>query len=134
MMASGSLPLPPASILSEYNQAFPGLVEKIIFWTEEQRKHRQLLERQRAERVEGRSNFFVGTYVGGCRCYFCNPWAAGVIAIVSIGGPTAAIWLARIANVSKSSPVSASVSPRVTPPLPTSNARAAAQQAKKSSD
>src|SRR4051794_27951733 len=47
MILSGSLPLPPPIVLEEYNAAFPGLVEQIVVWTEEQRRHRMKLERER---------------------------------------------------------------------------------------
>ena len=40
MMARGTLPLPPAQVLLEYNSVYPEMAAKIIGWTEEQRKHR----------------------------------------------------------------------------------------------
>lgn len=43
-MARGSLPLPPAAVLSDYNEEFPGLVDKIVQWTDDQRQHRMTLE------------------------------------------------------------------------------------------
>jgi uncharacterized membrane protein len=103
MMFRGSLPLPPPPILSEYEKAFPGLTNKIIGWTEEQRTHRQALERQRTDGAERRMDR--GQYIaagvalwGLTMAALAGVWSAPVgivIAIVAIGGPTAAIWLAR---------------------------------------
>jgi uncharacterized membrane protein len=104
MTARGSLPLPPPALLSEYDRAFPGLVQKIIEWTEEQRKHRHKLEDKvttGSEKRMDRGQIIAGvvavwglTLAAIC-AIFGNPYAAGVIAIVAIGGPTAAIFLAR---------------------------------------
>jgi uncharacterized membrane protein len=109
MMASGSLPLPPPDILASYEKACPGLVEKLITWTEEQRKHRMEIERLVITGAEARMNkgqllgvsvaivgLCLATFVG----IFGNPYVGAVIAIVAIGGPTAAIYLARGGTVS----------------------------------
>jgi uncharacterized membrane protein len=109
MMVRGSLPLPPPPILAEYEKAFPGLVEKIITWTEEQRKHRQSLERQQtdgSERRMDRGQLIAGGVAmwGLLMAVIAGAWSAPVgvaIAIVAIGGPTAAIWLARNTGASK---------------------------------
>ena len=104
LTASGSLPLPPPAILNDYNRAYPGLVDKIIGWTEEQRRHRMALENMVTNGAENRMN--KGQLVGACVALIGlglsalvgiigNPYVAGVIAVVSIGGPTAAIYLAR---------------------------------------
>jgi uncharacterized membrane protein len=107
MVARGSLPLPPADILAEYEREFPGLGQKLIEWTEQQREHRQSLERYRAEGSERRmdrgqliaaSVAITGLLVAGAVGIFGSAWAAGLIAIVAIGGPTAAIWLASTMN------------------------------------
>src|SRR5262245_41312036 len=100
MILRGSLPLPPPVLLQEYNSAFPGVVQKIIAWTEEQRQHRMELERLRAQGSERRLNrgqwvaaavalggLLLATAVG----IWGNPWVASIIAIVSVGGPTAAV-------------------------------------------
>jgi|SRR5712691_2931250 len=63
LMFSGSLPLPPPTVMAEYNSAFPGLVEKIVSWTEEQRQHRMRLERVRTEGSEAR--FDRGQWIAG---------------------------------------------------------------------
>jgi uncharacterized membrane protein len=113
MMVSGSLPLPPASLLLQYEKAFPGLVEKIVSWTDSQRQHRQDLERKKTDGAEKRMNR--GQLIAGSVAVygltssafvgiFGNPWAAIALAIVSIGGPTAAIWLARGGNLSQPNP------------------------------
>jgi hypothetical protein len=54
MMYSGTLPLPPPPMLAAYNDAFPGVVEKIISWTDQQRDHRFNIERTRVVRSEDR--------------------------------------------------------------------------------
>lgn len=104
MMASGQLPLPPPELLRQYEDVYPGLTGKIIEWTEEQRRHRMALENRAtigSEARMNRSQFIAGSValVGLClaagTAIFGNAWAAGVIAIVSVGGPTAAVYLAR---------------------------------------
>jgi uncharacterized membrane protein len=104
MMASGSLPLPPPAVLSDYNEAFPGLVEKIVDWTEEQRQHRMRLENQVTAGTENRMNrgqliaasvAIIGLGLAALVGIVGNPYVAMVIAVVSIGGPTAAVYLAR---------------------------------------
>ncbi|QPF82629.1 DUF2335 domain-containing protein [Bradyrhizobium genosp. L] len=106
-VARGSLPIMPPDILAEYEQEFPGLGQKIISWTEQQRTHRQNLERQRTEGSERRMDrgqlIAGGVAVWGLSlatlaAIFGNAWAAGIIAIVAIGGPTSAIWLASTMN------------------------------------
>jgi uncharacterized membrane protein len=114
MMFRGSLPLPPPPILSEYEKTFPGLTEKIVAWTEEQRIHRQALERQRTDGAEKRMDR--GQYIAGgvaiwglTMAAVAGVWSAPVgvvIAIVAIGGPTAAIWLARSGGQPQSPPPS----------------------------
>jgi uncharacterized membrane protein len=104
MMARGPLPLPPPSLLADYEHTHPGLVAKIIAWTEEQRTHRQQLERKRVdgdERRMDRGQLIAGGVAGLGLCLSAlvgilgSPYVAGIIAIVAIGGPTAAILLAR---------------------------------------
>jgi len=102
-MFGGSLPLPPPSILKEYQEIDPALVGKIIQWTELQSDHRKTLEKLRTERSENRfdrGQWIAATVAIGGLCLaallgkFGNPWVAVAIAVVSVGGPTAAIWLA----------------------------------------
>jgi hypothetical protein len=107
MMFSGSLPLAPPPILREYGNIKPELVDKLVEWTEEQGKHRRALEKLRTEGSETRLDR--GQYIGaavaiGGLCLasavgiFGNMWVGMVIAIVAIGGPTAAIILAQNFN------------------------------------
>lgn len=56
MVARGSLPLPPPELLAQYEKEFPGLGRKLIEWTEQQRDHRQQLERNQVEGAEKRMN------------------------------------------------------------------------------
>jgi uncharacterized membrane protein len=104
MTARGHLPLPPPQLLNEYDQVYPGLTAKIVAWTDEQRHHRMELERLVTTGSESRMNR--GQVIAGAvaLCGLClaalvgtygNPWVAGVIAVVSVGGPTAAVYLAR---------------------------------------
>lgn len=104
MMISGALPIAPPQILNEYKSVDPTLVPKLIDWTEQQSKHRRDIEALRANRSEARldrgqwigaavalGGLALATFVG----IFGNPWVASIIAIVAVGGPTAAIYLAR---------------------------------------
>jgi uncharacterized membrane protein len=111
-ITSLSLPLPPPEVLSEYERSFPGLVNRLIAWTDEQRKHRFRLEARRAEREErrlDRAQIFaaiisivglaLSAYVSTAASsfgYAVSNWIVPcVIAVVAIGGPTAAVYLAR---------------------------------------
>jgi uncharacterized membrane protein len=114
MMFSGSLPLAPPPILKEYGNIRPELIDKLIKWTEDQSAHRRELERLRTEGSERRLNrsqwiaavvavggLILAAFVGS----YSNPNGATAaiaiaIALVSVGGPTAAIWLAH--NVRRS--------------------------------
>jgi hypothetical protein len=111
MMFGGSLPLVPPPILREYGNIRPELIDKFIEWTELQADHRRGLEKFRTEGSEKRLNR--GQWIGatsalGGLCLaalvgmYGNVWAAIAIAIVAVGGPTAAIFLAQ--NVRKQSP------------------------------
>jgi hypothetical protein len=111
MMFSGSLPIAPPPILREYGNIRPELIDKLIEWTDLQSNHRRDLERIRTEGSEKRLNRAQGigaTIALGGLCLaalvgtFGNMWAAIIIAIVAVGGPTAAIWLAQ--NVRKQPP------------------------------
>lgn len=101
MMFGG--PIPPPSLLAEYNKVIPGLAEKIVGWTEQQRDHRQGLERQQVAasqqrlgrgQIIGGGVAFFGLALAAIVGIFGNPWTAGIIAIVSVGGPTAAVAMA----------------------------------------
>jgi uncharacterized membrane protein len=103
----------PPEILAQYEQEFPGLGYKLVEWTEQQRNHRQSLEKQRTDGSEKRmerGQFIAGGValwgltIAGLVAVFGNAWAAGIIAIVAIGGPTSAIWLASTMNDKGKSP------------------------------
>jgi uncharacterized membrane protein len=103
MMFTGSLPLPPPAILKEYGNIRPELVDMLVKLTEEQSVHRRDMERKRTEGSETRLNRsqWIGATValGGLALAAVvspsNTIASVVLAIAGVGGPTAAIWLAR---------------------------------------
>jgi uncharacterized membrane protein len=99
-MASGSLPLPPGSVLAEYDRAVPGLASTLIELIKDQRGHRQALERaaDRRMNISQYSSIFViilGLCIAGWLGYRGLLLVPSIIAIISVGGPTAAIWFAR---------------------------------------
>ena len=121
MMFSGSLPLASAPILKEYGNIRPELIDKLVEWTELQSSHRREMERKRTEGSERRLDRaqLIGAVVatGGLVLAatagnYSAPTAIA-IALVAVGGPTAAIWLAH--NMRRSPPP---VPP--TPPSPPS--------------
>jgi uncharacterized membrane protein len=121
-MFSDALPLPPPRILKEYDSVHPGLIDKIVEWTEQQSAHRRALEKTRTERSESRfdrGQWIAATVAVGGLCLAAiegavgSPAAAIAIAVVAIGGPTAAIWMAQ--NVRPASSA-APTSPPSTPP------------------
>jgi uncharacterized membrane protein len=114
----GNLPIPPPVILEEYRQVSPALLDKILDWTEKQAEHRRSLELAQvtgSERRLNRGQFIAasvalgGLVLAAGVAVFGNPWAASVIAIVSVGGPTAAVALARAQKPS---------APSAEPPVP----------------
>lgn len=123
MMFSGSLPLAPPPILKEYASIRPELVDKLVEWTEKQADHRRDLERLRTQGSEKRQfraqwigavvalgGLVLAAYVG----HYSAPTAIA-IALVAIGGPTAAIWLAH--NMRRPEPPKPPTAP--IPPAPT---------------
>lgn len=91
-------------MLREYSEAVPGLGERIIGWVEQQSEHRRTLENLRTKGAEDRMKrgqvlaaavAAIGLIVSGVDAIFGNPWAAAIIAIVAVGGPTAAVALTR---------------------------------------
>jgi uncharacterized membrane protein len=96
-------PIPPPSLLAEYNKAMPGLGDKIVGWTEQQRDHRQSMERERLRGSQNRQNrgqliaalvAFWGLTLSAVVGIWGSPWVGGILAVVSVGGPVAAIVLA----------------------------------------
>jgi hypothetical protein len=89
------------------------LVEQIVAWTNQQRKHRFDLERTRVERSENRldlsqRNAFtiaaLGIVGAVITAIFGSPWVAGIIAIVGVGGPAAAMVCAQRMQLGNSAP------------------------------
>jgi len=102
MMFSGALPWAPPPILKEYGNIRPDLIDKLIKLTEEQSAHRCDMELRRTVGSETRLNRsqWIGAVVAGgglvlsAIAAYYNTAAAIVIAVVGVGDPTAAIWLA----------------------------------------
>lgn len=97
-------PIPPPEVLREYRQVVPELPERIVGWTEIQLQHRHALERQAAdaaERLRNRGQVIsgglaaMGLALAGAVGIWGNPFVAATLAIVAVGGPTAAFILAR---------------------------------------
>ena len=127
MMFSGSLPMVPPPILREYQNIHPQLVDKFIEWTELQANHRRQLEDLRTRGSERRldRSQLVGAVVamGGLILAalvgtYGNMWAAIAIAVVSVGGPTAAIWLAHAFRQPPKSPSAPTPPPTPNPTQP----------------
>lgn len=105
MMAwRGAMPLPPPTLLAEYEQIVPGFTKQLIGWTEQQSVHRKALEVQHAsgdERRRDRAQMFgaavamIGLVLSAAVGVWGNPWASAIIATVCVGGPIAAVILAR---------------------------------------
>ncbi len=101
--ARGVLPLPPPQMMAEYRDVIPDLPERIVYWTETQAEHRRSLERARADGAEARMNrgqwgalivALVGIAASAIVGMFGNAFVASILAVVSVGGPTAAVVLA----------------------------------------
>lgn len=95
-------PIPPASVLREYPE---DVQKKIVEWADSEHHHRHRLEGQAADRAEVRMDrsqkgFLVigvlGLLLSAGVGIWGSPWAAGIIAVVSIGGPSAATALSRV--------------------------------------
>jgi len=100
IMASGYLPLPPASLLAEYQKEVPELVPVLVEMINDQRVHRKALEQSEARRRDRAQWFAFTTALLGVACaasvgIYGNPWVAGLLAIVSVGGPAVALVVAR---------------------------------------
>jgi uncharacterized membrane protein len=100
---SGSTNFPPAVLLQQWEPLYPGITAKFVKWTEEQAAHRRSLEKQefvRSQRRQDRAQFitagamYLGLVLSAIVGIFGHPFASAVLAIVSIGGPTAATALA----------------------------------------
>ena len=103
-MVGASLPFVPPQILEQYKNVDPRLVDKLVEWTDAQSAHRRTLEDRSASRSEDRFDrgqwiaaavALGGLFLSAAVGIFGNPWVAGIIALVCIGGPTAAIIFAQ---------------------------------------
>lgn len=97
-------PIPPPQMLAEYDSVQPGLAGRIVDSWEGQHHHRQHLEIQTTTGSESRMDksqrnalivALLGLLVAGAVGIWGNWIAAAVIAIVAVGGPSAATILAR---------------------------------------
>ena len=97
-------PIPSPEMLNAYRSVHPDLPEKIVQWTEVQMAHRHALENASAHGSERRMNMgqvftFAGAIIGLTLAAGVgvagNTVVGSVIAIVAVGGPTAAFILAR---------------------------------------
>ena len=99
-------PIPPPDMLAEYNRAVPGAGDEIFRSWRQQQQHRHGIEEQRTSRDEARMdrsqrNTLIIALIGLALATVTalldgNPWVAGVIAVVSVGGPNAATILSRL--------------------------------------
>jgi len=91
--------MPPAEELAKYENAVPGAGEHIIAAADQQRFHRQGIEnklvdgserrRDRSQLISGGLSF-TGLIAATVLGLLGNPWIAGMIAVVAVGGPLAA--------------------------------------------
>ena len=94
-------PIPPPEMLADYDNMVPGLADRIVRKWEEQQEHRQKLERTAVERDEERMDrsqkYALAVALAGLGMAAAlglagaNPWIAGVIAVVAVGGPASAV-------------------------------------------
>lgn len=96
--------LPPPELLEHYNRTIPGLGNRLIDNWDSQICHRQSLEAQMTEKAQARMdrsqrNALIVAVSGMILSAFVGIWghwfAAAVLAVVSVGGPSAAMLLAR---------------------------------------
>ena len=100
-------PLLPPEVMERYGKVVPGLDRKLVEWTEEESGHRRKMELQAFDEVKalrknaqisGAITALFGIAVAGVVSIMSEGVAgevtAGVIAIVSVGGPFAARILA----------------------------------------
>jgi uncharacterized membrane protein len=103
----GSLDFPPAHILRGWEEVFPGITAKLVEWRERQTSHRHRMEKLQTERAEKRADD--GQFIAAILALFgltCatilglnnHPVVAFFMMVLSIGGPAAAIILAKNAS------------------------------------
>ncbi len=88
-------PIPPPQILQQYNNIVPDAAERIIRMAEKQSDHRMGLERKVVDSNIIRSylGIFIAAVIAVYGLYIAkeisingNPWAAGIIAALDLGG------------------------------------------------
>jgi uncharacterized membrane protein len=88
-------PIPAPQILQQYNSIVPGAAERIIRMAEKQSDHRMYLERKVIDSGILKSYFgmIIATGIAVYGLYIAkeisingNPWAAGIIAALDLGG------------------------------------------------
>jgi uncharacterized membrane protein len=88
-------PIPPPQILQQYNQVVPDAAERIIRMAEKQSDHRIDLERKVVDSNIRKSYIgmvlatiiaLYGLYIAKEISINGNPWAAGIIAALDLGG------------------------------------------------
>lgn len=104
-MSMQSGPLPSPETIGKYEDALPGLGNRIVQWAERQLEHRVKTEVIMVTGAERRMrwsqiNSLVMALAGLALAAYLgqnggNPWVAATIAIVAVGGPGAATALSR---------------------------------------
>ena len=88
-------PIPPPQILQQYNSVVPDAAQRIIRMAEKQSDHRMDLERKVVNSNVVKSYFgmvlatiiaIYGLYIAKEISINGNPWAAGIIAALDLGG------------------------------------------------
>jgi uncharacterized membrane protein len=96
-------PYPSPEMLRAYEDFRPGMADQVLQQVHEQRKHRQNLEKLRTKGSERRMNHaqrnsliiaILSIFLAAGAAYY-STIVAGVIAVVGVGGPSAATILAR---------------------------------------
>jgi hypothetical protein len=91
-------------MLHAYDEYKPGMGTEVVEWLKDQTRHRQGLERNRTDGSERRLNqsqifaFVIGMagLVIAAIASYWSTFVAAVIAIVAVGGPSAASIMARL--------------------------------------
>ena len=88
-------PIPPPQILQLYNNSVPDAAERIIRMAEKQSDHRMDLERKivNSNIIKSYAGMMLATVIAIYGLYIAkeisvngNPWAAGIIAALDLGG------------------------------------------------
>lgn len=88
-------PVPPPQILQHYNDVIPDAAERIMRMAEKQSNHRIELEGRviKSDIIKSYTGMFLATTIAIYGLYIAkeiaingNPWAAGIIAALDLGG------------------------------------------------